>query len=236
VPGDKEQSIFQKTVVWLENVQANLPWWQKILFGLFTVVLIFGLSTWLVMTVWGFIAGHGAQQQQQSQVNANVTQGIKVPKFTTVDEANQFASEHNLPQPDKKFKPYNGKEKDKILDQSPKPGDTIGKDQKITLFVGVPDGIKVDNFIGKWESRATDWAQQHPAYHLDLIQCNLGKGDYAHIYYQDPQPGTIISPGQTVKVWSNIPNIPHCRVPIPTGSGDNGNNGDNTDNGGNGGQ
>jgi serine/threonine protein kinase len=231
VPGDKEQSIFQKTVVWLENVQANLPWWQKILFGLFTIVLIFGLSTWLVMTVWGFIAGHGNQQQSQVNGNAKVTQGITVPAFTSVDDAKQFAKEHSLPNPEIKYKKYDGNEKKKILDQSPKPGETIGKDQKITLWV--PGGIMVDNLIGKWESKVKQLAKEH-GYTLEPpIQCDLGPGhDYAHIYAQDPQPGTILSPGQTVRVWEHIPGIP-CKVSPPVGSGD---NGDNTDNGGNGGQ
>jgi serine/threonine protein kinase len=236
VPGDKEQSIFQKTVVWLENVQANLPWWQKILFGLFTVVLIFGLSTWLVMTVWGFIAGHG--NQQQSQVNGKVAQaqGITVPQFTSVKQAKEFAQKYHLPDPKVNRVPTNN-DQSGVIGQKPQPGETIQPDQsdkQIQLTVGVPNGVKVVDLTGKKESTAERIAHQN-GFDITKIQCDLGKGpekdgpNYAVIFFQDPKPGTVISPDVKVKVWEHIPGLP-CKVPIPGGNGDNGDNGDNNQN------
>ena len=52
---DKDKTLFERTVVYLENLQASLPWWQKLLFGLLTIAVILGLSFWGLASLWSLI-------------------------------------------------------------------------------------------------------------------------------------------------------------------------------------
>src|SRR5690606_2285155 len=68
---DKDKTFFERTVVYLENLQASLPWWQKLLFGLLTIAVILGLSFWGLASLWSLITETGPKEtsnEQQTQL------------------------------------------------------------------------------------------------------------------------------------------------------------------------
>lgn len=66
-----DQTVLQRTVVWLDDVQQKLPWWQKAIFGLISVTLIVVLALWLFNTTLGLLSGNNGSEdgngQKQSQ-------------------------------------------------------------------------------------------------------------------------------------------------------------------------
>nr|WP_131848128.1 Stk1 family PASTA domain-containing Ser/Thr kinase [Baia soyae] len=79
-----EQTVLQKTVVWLDDVQQKLPLWKKAIFGLVTVVLIFVIALWLFNMVIGFLGGH-------SNGSANGDSGGNTQVQVAEQKANGFA-------------------------------------------------------------------------------------------------------------------------------------------------
>ncbi len=96
VSNDKDKTIFQRTVVWLDNVQAKLPWWQKILFGFLTIALICFLAIVVFSFFWSFLSDNNeytdgnppnevvVNDQSQNQTGDTENEGnkIKVMNFT----------------------------------------------------------------------------------------------------------------------------------------------------------
>src|SRR5690606_36759441 len=62
---DKDKTILERTVVYLENLQAKLPWWQKLLFGLLTMAIILGLAFGVFAWVWSLMTGSGEDEYPQ---------------------------------------------------------------------------------------------------------------------------------------------------------------------------
>lgn len=82
---DKDKTILERTVVYLENLQAKLPWWQKLLFGLLTMAIILGISFGVFAWVWSLMTGSGDTDnypedsiQQTSQVTMHNFQNMNV--------------------------------------------------------------------------------------------------------------------------------------------------------------
>jgi hypothetical protein len=221
VSNDQDKTIFQRTVVWLDNVQQNLPLWQKILFGFITVILIGILSLWGFATIWGIISGSGGKE---TKANVGNTVAVVVPKFDSVDQAKKFASDHGLPEPNITSQTDNTKSNGKILKQTPEPNGKATNDQPIQLVINqISNSVEVDDFVGKWESEAKQIASGK-GYKIKLIYCNLNQGERAHIIQQSPTAHTKVAPGAQVILWEQIPEAPACKVTPPSdNSSDNSN-------------
>lgn len=202
VSGDGEKTVLQRTVVWLENVQAKLPWWQKLLFGLFTIAVIVMLSIWGFTTVWGlFTGGDETTGQQQQQLVAE--------EFETLDELNAFIKEHELPEADVS---YVSGELNKIVEQEPKAGEQINSSTVFKVKVGAGD-VTAPNFLGKFESALREY-RNNDDYNLELWRCPDSGGksvQRAQVFDQEPKPGTPIKKGDTIKAYSYISTMPECR-------------------------
>lgn len=196
---NEEKTVFQRTVVWLENVQANLPWWQKMLFGLFTIAVIVMLSIWGFTTVWGLFTGDGNQAGRQ-------TGQLVAEDFQTLQELEAFIKEHHLEEADVA---YVSGELNEIIEQEPKAGEPVNSSTKFKVKVGAGDAT-APNFIGEYESGLRD-DRNNPDFKLELWRCPQTNGQpakYAKIFDQDPKPGTPIKKGSKIKAYSFISNIP----------------------------
>ncbi|WP_089967608.1 Stk1 family PASTA domain-containing Ser/Thr kinase [Lihuaxuella thermophila] len=206
LPNDKDKTIFQRTVIWLENVQANMPWWQKLLFGLFTIILIGSLSIWGFTAIWGLISKGGEDETGGTEANAT---SITLPAFKSEKQARQFASKHGLSEPKIIFKPG---EEGEVLRQEPAAGEKIEKGQSFTIYVGA-GGVKVPNYRGEFETsiqREIAKGTDKLGYKLEMYRCDGSGSGYrrATMYKQIPEPGKRVEKGATVKVYSNIPGYP----------------------------
>ena len=203
VSGDKEKTVLQRTVVWLENVQAKLPWWQKLLFGLFTIAVIVMLSIWGFTTVWGLFTGDGSDSAGKHQ------EQLVADDFETLDELNAFIKEHGLPEAQVS---YVSGDLNKIVEQEPKAGDKIDSSTVFKVKVGAGD-VTVPNFLGKYESALRQYKNASD-FNFELWRCPDSGGkpaDHAQVYDQDPKPGTPIEKGATVKAFTYIKTMPECR-------------------------
>lgn len=203
VPNDGDKTIFQRTVIWLENVQANLPWWQKLLFGFITVVIILFLSAWGFNTIWGLFSGGDGE----NGVNATET---TIPKFGTIKEAKEFAKEHGLKEPKVFHKPTDEANEGEVFNQVPEPGANFDKNTQIEVYVAKA-GIKVPNYIGQFESHPRDdrIKARLEGYKIHVYWCADGASQGAHrVYDQDPKPGQSVAKGGILKVYVHTPSIP----------------------------
>lgn len=201
---NEEKTVFQKTVVWLENVQANLPWWQKMLFGLFTIAVIVMLSIWGFTTVWGLFTGNGGNSDENQVAKT-------IPTFQTEQQARDFARDNGLGEPDVA---YVEGDPGKVVEQSPEVGTEISSGMKISLKVGV-DGVTVKNYVGQWESTPKeDRNKSGLGYNIKVYWCAESGGQApAHVFKQEPAGGEIIKRDGTVKVYTYTPSISSGCVP-----------------------
>lgn len=191
---DEEKTVFQRTVVWLENVQANLPWWQKMLFGLFTIAVIVMLSIWGFTTVWGLFTGDGGGSTENQAVTT-------IPSFSTVEDAKNFAKQHNLPEPEVRF--VADADPGQVAEQNPKAGSEFSSNTQITLKVGL-DGIMVKDYTGEYESNLPS---KENGYHIKKFWCANGTGPRNTVFKQEPEPGSAVKKGGTIKVYLNTPTV-----------------------------
>ena len=206
VSGDGEKTVLQRTVVWLENVQANLPWWQKMLFGLFTIAVIVMLSIWGFTTVWGLFTGDGSE-------SPNEQEAVTIPKFETLEDAQKFAKEHNLPEPDVTYDA--NADPNVVTEQKPAAGESFDSNTKIKLKVGI-DGVTVKNYVGGWESTPKEdrLKSDQLGYKIKVYWCAESGGQpQHHVFKQEPNGGEPIKRGDTVKVYTYTPSISSGCVP-----------------------
>jgi eukaryotic-like serine/threonine-protein kinase len=204
VPNGGDQTIFQRTVVWLENVQAKLPWWQKLLFGLFTVFVILVISVWGFNQIWGLFSGGSDEPNVQQQSEWIVPDNLK-----TKQDVENFVKEKGLPEPE--FR-YEEGETDKVLEISPSPGEKFDKNTQFKVKIGV-QGEPLKGFFGEYESRMKDRAYKVD-YKIVLYRCPDPEGaraGHAKVFKQEPKAGTYVKKGDTVKVYSYIATMPECR-------------------------
>jgi eukaryotic-like serine/threonine-protein kinase len=171
-----------------------LPWWQKLLFGLFTIAVIVMLSIWGFTTVWGLFTGDGSDSEQQ-QAQENV-----IPTFATEEDAVKFAESHGLGKPEIS---YVEGDPGKVVEQSPKPGTEFSSDTKIKLKVGI-DGVMVKDYRGEFESNLPT---HDNGYKIQAFWCSNGTGPENTVFKQKPAPGTTIKEGETVEVYLNTPKV-----------------------------
>lgn len=204
LPADKNKTLFQKTVVWLDQVQQNLPLWQKILFGTFTVFLIFSISFGGFDLFMGFLSNN---KDRSAFFSGDL---VKIPKFKNEDQARQWLLKNGFSSPEIRYKLKDGVEGGQVFGQQPVAGEEVKpKSTKVVLYVGaLKNPVTVENYIGQWESRANS-----SGYRIEKYYCP-GPGERAHVFAQQPKAGEKIEKGGSVKVWISIPGA-NCKVPPP---------------------
>ncbi|MFC4548053.1 Stk1 family PASTA domain-containing Ser/Thr kinase [Paenactinomyces guangxiensis] len=208
MPNDQDKTIFQRTVIWLDNVQAKMPLWQKILFGFITVVVIITLSVMGFNFFWDVISG--GDSDQEAVANGNEKQ-VPMKLFTNVDDAKQWLKDHGFPEPEVIEKGHEGAKPGELWDQQPKAGEkVVPQNTKVKLFVG-KDGVTVMKYAGEWEDNIP---KKGPGYDIKILYCNTGK-KHGQAYAQSPKDGETIEKGGTVKVWVHI-NKNFCREAPPS--------------------
>ncbi|MGA9175168.1 MAG: Stk1 family PASTA domain-containing Ser/Thr kinase, partial [Thermoactinomyces sp.] len=133
VPNDSERTMFQRTVVWLENVQANLPWWQKLLFGLITIIIIMVLSIWGFDTIWGLFSG--GNNEQTATGNQQASNQIQVVEFHTLADVKKFSRKYGLPDPVITYDKHGAP--NEVVKQTPEPGESIDPNTPIHVVLGM---------------------------------------------------------------------------------------------------
>lgn len=197
VPNGGDQTIFQRTVVWLENVQAKLPWWQKLLFGLFTVFVILVISVWGFNQIWGLFSGGSDETAGQHTTNM-----IEVQEFKTLNELKAFAKENDL----KLEQHFDADaEPQEIAKTEPAAGAKIQKGDTLKYWVG-PDGYTVENYVGMKESAIKVKRDQENRYKIKIFWCPSGGSPYT-AYDQKPKAGEQVKAGGVVEVYTFTPEV-----------------------------
>jgi eukaryotic-like serine/threonine-protein kinase len=210
-PNDPNKTAFQRTVIWFDRFQQNLPLWQKILFAIFTIALISSLSLWGIITVWGWMV------KGERDLDADM---VTMQTFHNLDEAKQFAAQYGWPAPRIVAEEHAGARAGEVWGQKPAAHTKLDKKEKpqIILYVGEVAGVMMDtDFTGMKQSTAEKKAKEK-GYEYELIMCNLNQADqsrYASIIYQEPKQGQKLKKGQKLLLWEHIPHISGCRVPPP---------------------
>ncbi|SFG35063.1 serine/threonine protein kinase [Planifilum fulgidum] len=201
-PADKEKTLLQRTVVWLENARANMPWWQKVLFGMFTFAVIITLSILGFNAVMGIFTG--GDDTPPASANPNT---VKMADLTgkQLDEAKKWLKDNGFGTPKVKVE-QNGKYKhNEVIDQSPSPGErVVPRKTQVTLTVNSTENmIEVDNFKGLFQSRIQS-EYMNKGYHIEFRWWDFGV-EKGKAWAQDPAPGEYVKPGDTVYVWISVP-------------------------------
>ncbi|WP_243648744.1 Stk1 family PASTA domain-containing Ser/Thr kinase [Hazenella coriacea] len=207
-PSDKDKTLFQRTAIWLDNVQQTLPWWQKLIFGLITVALILGISFWVFDSVWSFMSGGSGSDQEQ-----NASEEIELKLFSgNVEDAKKWLDKKGLKY---EIKPESkpGVAPGDVWEQKPKSGTKVKPGDTVTLFVA-PNGVPVKDFIGGYETDVKNPLQAgtfESKYHykVRVIHCNEGSQTYK-IYDQKPKPGEFISEDEVLEVYVTVPQVSGC--------------------------
>lgn len=230
VPSDKDKTVFERTVIYLDNLQARLPWWQKALFVLLTIAIIIALSVWGLNLIWGLFSSEDdtdsgksqLQQQQEQVVTMKDLEGIKLTEAKNWLQKNGIGSD----QVTVIYKKKDGYENDVVYDQKPKEDEKLEPGAKVTLYVNSSGELDfgkkfpVENFIGMWQSRAEELARQYEGkkYHIDVTGNRCWKSDtipQGQIMAQDPKPGTLLTKNDTVKLWVSVKHD-RCSTPPPS--------------------
>lgn len=205
-PADKEKTLLQRTVVWLENARVNMPWWQKVLFGLFTFTVIITLSVLGFNAVMGIFTGGDEDPTPPANAKSNT---VKMADLTgkQLEEAKKWLKDNGFQEPFVKVE-QNGKyEHNEVIKQSPSPGkQVVPKDAKVTLTVNSTENmIKVMDFRGIYQSRIRDDIRPTLKYKVEFKFWPSSEVARHQAFTQDPAPGEYVKPGDTVYVWINEP-------------------------------
>jgi serine/threonine-protein kinase len=222
-PADKDKTIFQKTVIWLENVQAKLPWWQKILFGLITVIVIGALTLGAVNVIFKLLSsdngGENALGANQPKNDFNCQDYIGKP----VSEAEKALSEKGI-----KFDTrYKGSNDYNIGDLV----DCRNEGNKVILFEKAGDAnVKGPDFVGLWQTYVENHKNEyekkygikivvnnHLCSNLNLTEQNFQRGQ---IIYQYPKPEDV-KEGDKVFLYVYVPGNDGCYKLPPYLGGEN---------------
>ncbi|MFD1426625.1 Stk1 family PASTA domain-containing Ser/Thr kinase [Kroppenstedtia sanguinis] len=203
VPADKNKTVLERTVVWLENAQANMPWWQKILFGLFTLIVIGALAIFAFDQVMGWM-GKGNEEVQGEQKKETTPVEVEKVIGMGADEA-----EAKLKKLGFRVKvetgdtTHFGAEYDtgKIYKQSPDAGEkAVPKETEVVLNKN-PEMFKVPDVSGVWQTRIEgQWAQEHG--YTPKLTFHGGSGyTRGQGITSRPKAGQYCPKGGTLHVW-----------------------------------
>ncbi len=219
VSNDKDKTVFQRTVVWLDNVQAKLPWWQKILFGVLTVGLIMFLAIGGFNLIWSLLSSSNSNTEANGNVKMENMYGM-----SEKDAKAWFKNNHLTPKIS--FAQSDSSNVGKVINQSPSPGASIDGNTKATITIGAgsPGQIRVKDFTGEFQTTVEGYTEKELGYNVDVSRSrcynqttkperNLGQGQ---ILEQTPKGGDYIEKGGTVYVWIYAPNSPRCTDKPPS--------------------
>ncbi|WP_307254569.1 Stk1 family PASTA domain-containing Ser/Thr kinase [Croceifilum oryzae] len=222
-----EQTVLQKTVVWLDDVQQKLPWWKKAIFGLISVVLIFALALWLFNAAIGFLGrdnkgGASPASESSSQAQEKEQKTAADFKGKPIGDLKKWAKEQGLKVQDT-YK-ENDQEKDTVIDVTEK-----GK----TLVVTVSAGRKgetttgssantVPDFVGLPATRAqANAAAAGLTLEYDNSHCwtdtTGGRAARGAIIETVPKAGDPIPDDKVIHAWQNVNK--QCSKPPPSQGG-----------------
>jgi eukaryotic-like serine/threonine-protein kinase len=226
VSNDKDKTVFQRTVIWLDNVQAKLPWWQKVLFSLLTIGIIVFIAIYGFNLIWGLLSS------PSDDPNNPQTQMVRMIDLTgkTQDEAAQWFETHSLNAPKVVWGESSDDSKGKVISQTPKAGEQISPDDtaKITLGVGGSnEKYTVQDFTGMFESNLSPYTtsdqlgykvdySRSRCYNKNTTDKNLQQGQ---ILEQTPRAGEKIEKGGTVYLWIYAPSSSGCNDLPPSMNG-----------------
>jgi serine/threonine protein kinase len=224
VSNDKDKTVFQRTVIWLDNVQEKLPWWQKFLFGLLTIGIIGFIAIYGFNFVWGLMV-----DENEEPVDTNGK--IEMVDFTgqSKEEVQKWFKDKGLPEPKFVMVESSNDDADKVIDQNPKAGEAISPTDtaKITLGAGKAGSLTVKDFIGMYQSNLNAYSTSDVlGYKVDYgnTRCynkNTSGRNIKHgqVLEQYPAPGSKIEKGGTVYVWIYVPSSPGCDDKPPSEGG-----------------
>jgi serine/threonine-protein kinase len=213
-PADKEKTLLQRTVVWLENARANMPWWQKVLFGLFTFGVIVTLSVLGFNAVMGIFTGGDDESTPPVSAKSNTVEMVDL-RGKDLDEAKKWLRDKGFGNPSVIVEQNGDYKHNEVIDQDPAPGEqVVPKETQVTLTVNSTENmIEVMDFRGYYESRIRDQLRPTLNYNVEFKYWPSSEVGRYKAFTQDPAPGGYVEPGGTVYVWINIPK----RVDPPPG-------------------
>ncbi|SMO46658.1 Serine/threonine protein kinase [Melghirimyces algeriensis] len=203
VPADKNKTMLERTVVWLENVQTNMSWWQKVLFGLFTLAVIFTLALVTFNAIMGWLSNDGNREaSSQQQVSS-----VKVPELIGEDgqeakeklEKKGFKVEVKEGDVNEYGKEYGS---NKVYKQSPSPDETVNPKETTVVLYQNPEMFQVFEVKNVWESRIRGRLREQYNYTPEISYekkesgIPSGKG-----IDSEPKAGEYLPVGGTLKVW-----------------------------------
>lgn len=221
---DKDKTILERTVVYLENLQAKLPWWQKLLFGLLTIAVIMGLAFWGLAAIWSLLTGSG----EDEVAKGNETTKIAMENFDgmNIDEAKDKLNQSGFKQVNVSYKKKDGYEANTVIEQDPKAKEEVPTSTPVTLTVNAAGqesagDLTVKNFRGMWQTEAQKYANGSLGYKVDIdnSRCYPGDVDRGKILDQQPAAGEKIKSGETVYLWISVPGNPNCKSVPPSMGG-----------------
>lgn len=202
-PADKEKTLLQRTVVWLENARANMPWWQKVLFGLFTFSVIIFLSVLGFNAVMGIFTG--GDDDPAANAKSNTVEMVDLTG-KQLDEAKKWLENNGFQTPKVKVEQNGDYEHNEVIAQNPAPGEqVVPEDTQVVLTVNSTENmIKVMNFRGIFQSRIRDDIMPKLDYNVEFKYWPSDEVQKYQAFTQDPAPGQYVKRGGTVYVWINI--------------------------------
>ena len=219
---DKDKTIFERTVVYLENLQASLPWWQKLLFGLLTIAVILGLSFWGLASLWSLLTETSPKQSSNEQSTELVL--MKDFEKMNVEDAKEWLTSKGFKNIEVRYKKKQGYKTNEVIEQDPKPNEEVAPNTPVTLYVN-PGGeeentgqLKVKNFVGMWQSEAEKYTDGRLGYRVDISnsRCYPGNLPRGKILDQQPPAGETIEKNGVVYLWISVPGNPNCKSVPPS--------------------
>ena len=221
---DKDKTLFERTVVYLENLQASLPWWQKLLFGLLTLAVILGLSFWGFVSVWSWLSKFGHKETEENVKQQTELVMIKDFEKMDLEDAKKWLTSKGFKNIDVRYKKKQGYKQNEVIEQDPKPNQQVAINTPITLYVNPGGeeenigGLKVKNFVGMWQSEAQKYTDGRLGYRVDInnSRCYPGSLPRGKILDQQPSAGSTIEKNGVVYLWISVPGNPNCKSVPPS--------------------
>jgi serine/threonine protein kinase/beta-lactam-binding protein with PASTA domain len=188
VPADKDKTMLERTVVWLENAQANMPWWQKILFGLFTIIVILSLAIFTFDFVIGFMS-------KADGTVPNVVNKAEAEAVSMLEKAGLEVEKQDIPHDSKKGT---------AVKTDPAAGEEAKKGSKVTLFVSTGSNtIELDDFAGENPEQVKNLLTEMGIEVEVLEEGYDSKYEDGQVHSTEPAAGEEVKTGDTVKVFVN---------------------------------
>ncbi|MFC4076453.1 Stk1 family PASTA domain-containing Ser/Thr kinase [Salinithrix halophila] len=189
VPADKDKTVLERTVVWLENVQANMPWWQKALFGLFTFIVIVSLALFAFDTLMGWLGKDSAKMP-------DVLQKTQVEAQEVLDEEGLKVNFQEVP---------SNKKKGIVVRQSEKAGSPVKEGSTVDLFVSSgSDQVKMVNVLGSNPKEAKEKLREMGFTDVEAVKEGYdSKYDNGQIHDQKPKPDQKVKVNTPIKLYVN---------------------------------